>query len=48
MLVSGNTHAKYFKDASLNGQTIRGYVNMGSSAVAWREEDTKHMDMTYL
>lgn len=43
----GIQDAKYFKDVTLNGQTIRCYVNMGSRAVALRKEDAKCMKTTY-
>lgn len=35
--INGNSHRKYFKDAKVNVQSIRGYVDLGSSVNAIRK-----------
>ncbi|XP_076394117.1 sphingosine kinase 2 isoform X3 [Megachile rotundata] len=44
----GQNHAKYFKDAYINGNHMRCYVDLGSSCVALREDVAQEAGLTYL
>ena len=43
----GNSHAKYFKDASLDGQKFLCYNDLGSSVVALREADARRLKLVW-
>lgn len=46
--VGNNSHGKYFKDALINGNPTKCYVDLGSSCVAIREDIIKQMGIGYL
>ena len=47
LVVNQNTHAKYFKDAKINGKEVRCYVDMGCSVVALREDKADEIGLSY-
>lgn len=44
---SGQRKLKYFKNACINGQTIKCYVDPGSEAVALREDIARELQLKY-
>lgn len=47
MHVGGNTHVKYFKDALINGRSVKCYVDLGSSVVTLRQDVANELGLTY-
>ena len=42
-----NSHAKYFKDPSLDGQKLLSYIDLGSSVVASRKADARRLNLAW-
>ena len=36
--ISGNTHAKFFKQAAINNQAVKCYVDLGSEVTTLRKD----------
>ena len=45
--ISGNSHAKYFKQAVINNQTVKCYVDLGSGVTTLRKDYADNLKLTY-
>ena len=45
--ISGNSHAKFFKQAVINNQTVKCYIDLGSGVTTLRKDYADNLKLTY-
>lgn len=45
--IEGNSHAKFFKEASINDKIIKCYIDLGSAVTTLRKDYADKLDLTY-